>query len=317
MTNQFFALKSNFREGRISKPEFISQAHQKFHSILFQLASELPNTDITSIELSDNKVTMVSREDGIRILVDCFDHRTAPVETLNFNTYEPELSSTIRRLAPHMYTMLDIGANIGWYSLLVSKINPLAIIHAFEPIPNTFQSLKENIAINNAINVRAHGYGLSSESGTFPFFFYPEGGVNASLQNLANRADAQVFECTLNTLAEIECDLAINKSIDFIKCDVEGNELFVIQGGLPVINKHKPILLLELLRKWSAHFGYHPNEVIDLLRHQGYAAFACSSNGTLFPIPQITENTVETNFFFVHPQSRLRDKLIFELHNAI
>lgn len=314
MPNHFSTLKSDFLHGRISKPEFISKAHDQFHSILFQLSSELPNTDIASIELTDNKVCMVSREDNIRIIVDCLDYRTAPIEILNFNAYEPELTSTIRKLAPCMNTMLDIGANIGWYTLLVSQINSHAVIHAFEPIPTTFRSLNENIAVNNATNVCAHNFGLSSRPGSFPFFFYPQGGVNASLQNLSDREDATVIECTLSTLDEFACSLKINTSIDFIKCDVEGNELFVLQGGMSTIDKHKPIILLELLRKWSARFDYHPNEVIELLRSSGYSTFVCSPSEAFIPIERITEETVETNFFFVHPQSVLRDKLIFDDH---
>jgi len=232
INNNFCELKTQYAAGRIEKSEFISKAHQEFHSILFDLSDELANTDIAAIELTENKVCMLTRLDGIRIIVDNADHRTAPIEILNFNAYEPELGSVIRSLAPFMNTMFDIGANIGWYSLLVQKINPSAVIHAFEPIPVTFQRLKDNIDLNNTLNVYLHNYGLSSNSGTFPFYYYPEGTGNASLQNLANRDDAQVFECALMTLSSIQNELIINEAIDFIKCDVEGNELFVIQGGI-------------------------------------------------------------------------------------
>lgn len=312
MTNKFSDLKKSFAEGQISKPEFISEAHTRFHSVLFEIASELPNTDIASIEITDDKVCMVSRLDNVRFLLDSSDHRIAPIEILNFNAYEPEISAIIRSLAPFIHTMLDIGASIGYYSLMVSKINASAIVNAFEPIPETFQRLVENIAINEAANVYCHPYGLSSQPGTFPFFFYPEGSGNASLQNLANRGDAQILKCRLKTLSGAAPDLTLNQSVDFIKCDVEGNELAVVQGGLSVIDEHKPILLLELLRKWSARFGYHPNDVLNLLGNHGYVSYVCTVGGSLVPIPQITESTVETNFFFVHPQSRLRDKLTFE-----
>ena len=95
-TNKFSDLKNYFAEGRISKPEFISEAHKRFHSVLFEIASELPNTDIASIEIADNKVYMVSRLDNVRILMDSADHRTAPIEILNFNAYEPELWSSLQ-----------------------------------------------------------------------------------------------------------------------------------------------------------------------------------------------------------------------------
>jgi hypothetical protein len=50
-----------------------------------------------------------------------------------------------------------------------------------------------------------------------------------------------------------------------IKADVEGAELLVVQGGLQTIAKYRPLIFLELLRKRSKPFGYHPNDVIQLL----------------------------------------------------
>jgi hypothetical protein len=79
---------------------------------------------------------------------------------------------------------------------------------------------------------------------------------------------------------------------------------------LQLLGNHKPILLCELLRKWSAFFGYHPNEVVDLLQSIGYNIYTVGSSGTLVEFSRITEETIQTNFFFVHPQSRLRDLLL-------
>ena len=263
MFHSLSQLKAAFAAGEISKPDFIEQAHAHFHSILFKYALDMEATDISSILINDRRVVMTTRADGIALIVDPSDHRTAPVESLNFNSYEPCESSIIRSLAPHIDTMLDIGANIGWYSLLVDSINKSSSIHAFEPIPN------------------------------------------ASIRNLAGREDAQVIECELKILDDFCLDLPPSSSIDFIKCDVEGNELFVLQGSSSVLEKHKPILLVELLRKWCAPFGYHPNEVLELMFDLGYSAYGVNSSGELIIIESISENTIETNFFFVHPRSNL------------
>jgi FkbM family methyltransferase len=201
--------------------------------------------------------------------------------------------------------MLDIGANIGWYSLLVDSINKSSSIHAFEPVPNTFKRLSDNCSINQANTITCHNFGFSSEPGSFPFYFYPEGSGNASIRNLAGRDDAQVIDCELRTLSDFCLDLPPSTSIDFIKCDVEGNELFVFQGSTSVLQKHKPILLVELLRKWCAPFGYHPNEALELMFGLGYSAYGVHSSGALIPIRSILDSTTETNFFFVHPESKL------------
>ena len=298
-------LKAAFAAGEISKPDFIEQAHAQFHAMLFKYALEIEDTDISNIQINDRRVVMTTRADGIALIVDPSDHRTAPVESLNFNSYEPCESSIIRSLAPHIDTMLDIGANIGWYSLLVDSVNKSSSIHAFEPIPNTFKRLSDNCSINQANSITCHNFGFSSEPGSFPFYFYPEGSGNASIRNLAGRKDAQVIECELRTLVDFCLDLPPSSTIDFIKCDVEGNELFVFQGSSSVLEKHKPILLIELLRKWCAPFGYHPNEALELMFGLGYSAYGVHSSGALIPIRSILDSTTETNFFFVHPESKL------------
>jgi FkbM family methyltransferase len=298
-------LKAAYAAGKISKPFFIEEAHKQFHSLLFKYAQEIEATDIASIKIEDGRIVMTTRADGISFIVDPSDHRTAPVEALNFNQYEPFESDVMRSLAPHIDTMLDIGANIGWYSLLVASINKCASIHAFEPIPSSFRRLTNNCLLNNAKLISVHNFGFSSEPGSFPFYLYPEGTGNASIRNLAAREDAQVIDCELRTLRGFCVDLPPASSIDFIKCDVEGNELFVFQGSSDVLQKHRPILLVELLRKWCAPFGYHPNEVLELIFGLGYSAYGVNPCGRLVGINRITDSTIETDFFFVHPRSKL------------
>jgi FkbM family methyltransferase len=305
MFNSLSDLKAAYAAGDISKPAFIKHAHSAFHSLLFKYAQEIEDTDIACVQITDHGVVMTTRTDGIAMIVDSADHRTAPVEALNFNSYEPFETSVIRSLAPNIDTMLDIGANIGWYSLLVASVNKNAAIHAFEPIPGTFRRLSDNCLLNRANSISCHNFGFSSKPGSFPFYFYPEGSGNASICNLAGRADAQVIDCELRTLSSFCLDLPPAASVDFIKCDVEGNELFVFQSSSPVLQKYKPVLLVELLRKWCAPFGYHPNEVLDLMFGLGYSAYGVDRAGKLVLIKSILDSTAETNFFFVHPESKL------------
>ena len=93
----------------------------------------------------------------------------------------------------------------------------------------------------------------------------------------------------------------IVSKIDFIKCDVEGAEIFVIKGALETIKKSMPVLFLEMLRKWSAKFGYHPNDTIKILSDIGYRCYYLK-NGELIEIKKVTQRTKATNFFFLHFQ---------------
>ncbi len=96
-----------------------------------------------------------------------------------------------------------------------------------------------------------------------------------------------------------------NTAIDLIKCDVEGAELFVFQGGMKAIAKCRPIIFCEMLRKWAAKFAYHPNDIVALLRDAGYRCFA-AENGTLVEVIRVDDTTQATNFFFLHEQAHTR-----------
>jgi hypothetical protein len=106
-----------------------------------------------------------------------------------------------------------------------------------------------------------------------------------------------ISKCKLKTLDEFRSEF--HEPIDFIKCDVEGGELLVFQGGKETIKNDLPIVFSEILRKWSAKFNYNPNEIFRFFGVLKYQAFTVK-NGVLIPFEAMNEETLETNFFFLH-----------------
>lgn len=290
--------RKQYRSGSLSKPEYIDAMHT-LHQQLFEYTELLGCTDIEKIEILENQVIMTSRQYGIRLLCDHRDKRTAPVETLNFDWYEPQESSMVLGLLKDGMTMLDIGANIGWYSLVIAKLFPNTDVHAFEPIPHIYRTLAENIALNNRQNIRTYNQGFSNQAGEAVFYFSPDLGVNASLRNVSSRnaEDIEETRCVVDTVDHFTDRQSL--IVDFIKCDVEGAEYLVFQGARQTLERDKPIIFSELLRKWSAQFDYHPNEMIQFLTQLGYDCFTVNHQ-TLLPFKAMDENTIETNFFFLH-----------------
>lgn len=90
-------------------------------------------------------------------------------------------------------------------------------------------------------------------------------------------------------------------SIDFVKSYVEGGELFAMRGGGCLLHKHMPILFCELPRKWSAKFGYYPNEVFEFFKKIVYEAYVATYGGSLLPSGRIDDQTVPKNFIFLIP----------------
>jgi FkbM family methyltransferase len=289
--------RDSYLIGDISKPEYIKKMYQKHHYMLFEYAEYIRQTNISSIEILDDKVIFSSRDKGIKMISPKGEHRVAPIETLNFLDYESSDSEMIMRLISPDDCIIDIGANMGWYSINIAKTFPNSMVYAFEPIPKTYSYLLQNIEINQINNIKSFQFGLSNEQKDLTFYFYPEGGVNASLANVSEREDVELINCHVERLDDFT--KSNNLKVNFIKCDVEGAEIFAFRGGIETIKRDQPIVFTEMLRKWAAKFNYHPNEIITLFSELGYQCFV-TANDKLVEFFIMDENTVETNFFFLH-----------------
>ena len=294
--------QAKFMSGEINKPAYIKNMYEQHHAALFDYAGYIANTNVNKIEILDGCVIMTSRDRGIRIACAPGDFRIAPIETLNFFDYEKSESMMMENLVSDGDTFFDIGANIGWYSLNIAASRRATNVYCFEPIPKTFNSLEKNMELNGVLNVKAHNFGFSSQAGEFPFYYYPEGSGNASSANVTGRDDVECVKCKVRTLDDYTAETGAH--VDFIKCDVEGAELLVFQGGMKTIIRDKPIVFSEILRKWSAKFNYNPNEIFELFRAQGYYAFFVKNN-CLTEFFEMNDETVETNLFFLHSEKHV------------
>lgn len=299
-TNTLQALKERFDSGVLAKPDFIRQALD-IHRQLFSYVDVTHGTDIHEITVSPAGVSFVMGDERIRLFAPPNEARVAPVEVMNFGRYEPEETAVMDLLAEGAQQILDVGANIGWYSVRFATRNPRARVHAFEPMPVSYSYLQRNISANAlGSNVTPYNYGLSETGGSFEFYIAPTGGTNASLLNVADAADARKVVGLTLTLDQWCANLGVKP--DFIKCDVEGAELLVFRGGRETLARDKPVVFAELLRKWAKPFGYHPNDVLGFFADLGYVCFAIGPDGVR-QIDEVDDQTIETNYAFVHTEA--------------
>ena len=297
-------IQKKFNDGTIDKPNYIKEMYG-VHNELFNYSEWIKRTDVTKIEITESGIQIRTKyenanydHEGPSFVCYPGDERVAPIEIMNFAKYEPEEYNMVCRLINDGDTVFDIGGNIGFYSIHLSCQYPNSKFFTFEPIPKTYACLKENVENNNLKNINIYNWGLSNKNDELDFFYYPEGSGNASLSNLSERDTVVTVKAKIKKLDE-EWDSFNVKNVDFIKCDVEGAELFAFEGGKTVISDNKPIVFTEILRKWSAKFGYHPNDILKFFSELGYQCFY-SKEDHLFEITEVTESTVETNFFFLH-----------------
>src|SRR5882762_7447241 len=149
-----------------------------------------------------------------------------------------------RFLRPGM-TALDIGAHHGLYTLLASKrVGPSGRVFAFEPSPRERKALRWNVRMNRCKNVVIEGLALGNEEGEGSLYVVDghETGCN-SLRPPALTGETSPIQVRVTSLdGWLGTHLA--KSVDFIKLDVEGGELSVLQGAQRLLEgRPRPIIL--------------------------------------------------------------------------
>jgi hypothetical protein len=151
-------------------------------------------------------------------------------------------------------------------------------------------------------NVNAYNYGLSENNSIVDFYFFPEGSVISSQRNLINCDKAKPIKCEVRRLDDFVLESNLKK-IDFIKCDVEGGELLVLNGTQNSICRFLPIIFIELFHRWNLQFGYHPNQVIDMLAKVGYNCYY-PHNEHLESIQNLDKEPQDErlNYLFLHKE---------------
>ncbi|MHA5051951.1 FkbM family methyltransferase [Streptomyces sp. SD15] len=179
-------------------------------------------------------------------LMFCVNDDAVALETLwngHFG-YEPGSLSTWARLAAKSRTIADVGAHVGYFSLIAALANPAAKVHAFEPVDQVHARLAVNLRTNNAQNVKRYQAGMSSEPGWADISVRFSGNLlstGSSLEHVPEGAEMKRIQ--LLTLDEVFSD----KKLDLIKIDVEGHEMSVLQGARQVLKRDRPTVILEAL----------------------------------------------------------------------
>lgn len=299
--NRLILARDRYRAGEIDKYQYAGHLND-LHAGLFDYVAFLADSDVAEIRITAQGVEIRSALHQISMLMDPVDLHSTPYTLLDFGSYETDETRFLKSVFGNGDVFLDIGANLGWYSLVLGRNCPDSRIFAFEPIPSTVEALERNIRLNALQNVQPICMGMFNKEDELNFLYAPDVSGATSLKvtgQTRGRTEIQSVTCRTTTLDIFCAERDIVPTL--LKIDVEGAELMVVQGGHEAL-QHTPIILMELLRKWSREFGYHPNDVFALLAQYGYGAWVFSTDGSLQACDQVTDETVQTNYVFLHPQ---------------
>jgi len=175
-----------------------------------------------------------------------------------FNQMEAEQTSAMMEAIRPGGTFFDIGANVGFYSILASRlVGSKGKIAAFEPLVRNLSYLQRHVELNHADNVRVLPFALSSENTILSF----STGPNSAMGHLDKdgRGEVLVPTVTLDEIAE-----RLGMMPDVMKMDVEGAEMDVFRGATRVLSEARPVIFL------STHSPELRTECLAFLGGLGY-----------------------------------------------
>jgi FkbM family methyltransferase len=209
--------------------------------------------------------------DDVRLTVDLNDRMLGRRLYLG-GDHEPELRALMRQLPLGGGVCVDVGANVGLHTVVMSRlVGPAGRVLAFEPDPHNFRLLETNLRLNGAGNVTARQCAIGDTDG-----------VCRLARNPRNYADCRVtselpawssHDVPLTTL-----DAALPAlppgAITFLKLDVQGSECRVLRGMRHTLARHPDLVMVVEIFPGGLHqAGASPRELVELLTDLGFGGW--------------------------------------------
>lgn len=190
--------------------------------------------------------------------------------------YEPLLSEKIAAElsaypTPHF---IDVGANIGIISLNVCALHPGAHISAFEPGPHQVELFNKTITNNHLQKrIQLHRVALGEKKGSVSFFTHSSAHVSGDgLIDTGRAGKTKKIIVPMDTLDHWWKENR-RPSVEIIKIDTEGAELYVLQGASRLIASQHPIIFFEMQTVNLQVYPYQPRDILACLNKQQYSVY--------------------------------------------
>lgn len=192
--------------------------------------------------------------------------------------YEPPTAAVFAELIKPGDSVLDVGANAGFFSLLCARLAGAGgRVIAFEPIPSVRANLMANIEINDFRHVQVIPKAVSDAAATLTIYEGPDGhkGIS-SLRPLESASN----KLTIEAIALDDIAAALGK-VDCIKIDVEGAEMLALLGMEKLVARDRPHFIIEFTDAYLKSFGHTVSQMAEWLLARGYRLYRIEDEGLL------------------------------------
>lgn len=202
----------------------------------------------------------------------------------------------IKKLIQPDFTVVDLGANLGYFSKTFARLAKNGKLISIEPVPVFYDTL--SYFMKGYSNTTIHNVALGAEEGSITMVLPESNGmIRTGLPHIAESEE----EKQLHTTQEVKIVKGSNlladlNKIDYIKCDIEGYELNVFQEIKPLLEKHLPFVQIELAEK-------NLDDMLSLFNSLGYTQFGIKE----FKFFKESGKQAEEGDFFFVPKNRLEE----------
>ena len=217
--------------------------------------------------------------------------------------YEPSEATLFRKEIREGDTVVDLGANIGYFTVLFSElVGDVGSVYAFEPDPENFTLLEKNVSENSCTNVCAERVAVTDSVGTSYLYRSPTETTDHRLYNSDDNRDYVEVQITSlnNYFAKFD------EGVDFIKIDVQGVEPLVLSEMDQLLEKSPRMkILTEFWPFGLDKSGIAPEDFVESLEDKGFALFEYSeykkawepTNSKTLLKKHTIKNQLHTNIF--------------------
>jgi len=244
----------------------------------------LGSVEFAHTHSNDRKVASPATErvttcEGFRIHVDPTDYAVGHT-IARTGIYEPEVSATLRQVLDEGETFVDVGANIGWFSLLgASLVGPTGRVVAIEPNPINVALARRSAQENGFDNIEVLAVALAQEPGAVALETDGSNGRVIPIEGPPAGPVVASFVVAAYPLDKLLTDAGIGR-VDVMKIDVEGAEPLALGGASGTIARDRPVLISEFFplaldsSPWGSARGY-----LHMLRELGYRLSVIGTDG--------------------------------------
>ena len=237
------------------------------------IASSLMHSTEFSIKRETSRTARIDLDRFI-IFVDHTDPHIGG-SILKYKTYEPHVTAVLNKLLRKDHIFVDVGASIGWFTLLAASLLSQGQVIAIEPSHNNLQLLYRSIVANGFANVAILPYAATDTNTIVP--------LNTGISNSVVPTIDDMTAWRGEYVAGIKVDdfLCQYPKVDVIKMDIEGHELKALRGMHKAIAAFHPVIVTEFNPVAIGQFArLEPNDLLQEFVNLGYGLSVIQGDGS-------------------------------------